>query len=88
MKVTITLNGTTENPFAKYGLKCNPFPAIADASPRYDYANKLISRLAMPITDKAELKSLMQGCSEDLIELCLSKFTPGEIVRFRIEFPD
>jgi hypothetical protein len=85
MKVNVVLNGTDTNPFHKFGLKRNPFPQIARAE--YAAANDLLARLeAEPIKDTSELRSRLDGCSDEFIDLCCAQFKPGEMARFTIEF--
>lgn len=86
MKVRITLNGTDENPWHRYGLKCNPFPQIPKAEATE--ANRILQALdSEPIADVADLRRRLEGCTPEFIELCIAQFKPGERVRFVVEFP-
>jgi hypothetical protein len=88
MKVTITLNGTAENPYFKMGVKDNPFPPIVSADPQYDSANRIIRRLrSEPIKDVDDLRKKLKGCDPEFVRLCVNQFKPGKRVRFDIEFP-
>jgi len=85
-RLTIRINGTDENPFHKLGLEMNPFPQIPKAefmSAMYQL-NKLA---AQPIKNKEQIREILQGWSEEFVELCCQKFEPGRVVEFVIEFP-
>lgn len=85
MKATVTLNGTSENPYHKMGLKQNPFPQIGEH--QWDGFDRLLNNLeAEPIRDVAHLRERLKGCSEEFIEMCVMQFKPGETVKFDIEF--
>jgi hypothetical protein len=88
MKVTITLNGTTVNPYQIYGLPHNPFPAIPIYGPTWvANANRIINSLeSEPIKDQADLLQRLEGCSSEFIEICTQRYKPGELVSFDITF--
>jgi hypothetical protein len=84
--VPVQLNGTNFNPYAAMGFKSNPFPTIPKAE--FTWANAMLADLrSKPIKDTDDLRKRMKGCSEELIELCVSKFQKGAIVTFSVAFP-
>jgi hypothetical protein len=86
MRLPVTLNGTRVNPWRALGLRCNPFPAIPRAEA--EVANAIVRDLdAEPITDEADLRRRLSGCTPEFVEGCVARFRPGERVRFVITFP-
>lgn len=86
-RVEITLNGTDENPFLRFGLRQNPFPAIPKME--LSRANRIIADLhANPIKDEADLRQRLQGCPPEFIDGCCQRFHKGEMTSFMIEWPD
>jgi len=85
IRLTIRINGTDENPFHKFGLKMNPFPQIpgAEFMPAMYQLNKLA---AQPIKNREQIREILQGWSEEFVELCCRKFEPGKMVEFVVEF--
>ena len=82
----VCLNGTNENPFHRYGLKCNPFPQVA----KYELMplNRLLNNLgAEPIKDETDLRRRLEGASQEFSDGCVARFRPGEMVEFEITFP-
>lgn len=87
MKVTVTLNGGASNPWGQYGLRSNPFPQVPTAE--YWVANRILASLdSDPIIDVEDLRHRLDGCSTELIEICVRNFNPGQRIRFDIEYPD
>jgi hypothetical protein len=88
MILRVKLNGTDINPFYKmYGVKQNPFPQIAD----YKYAAQCIhlQKLgATPIIRVQEIRDHLKGWSKEFVDLCCSKFVPGQMVEFTVKFED
>lgn len=85
MRITVKLNGTDENPYAKYGLKCNPFPQIG--LDEFRGANALLADLAAnPIKDLDDLRNRLKGCTGEFIDLCCQRFEKGKTVEFQIDF--
>lgn len=87
MRIQVELNGTSVNPFHALGLTQNPFPQIAD----YKMSSHLVhlQKLAAdPIPDVEHIRRHLRGWSPEFIELCCKMFKPGEMVVFKIEFPD
>ncbi len=86
----VQLNGTDHNPWLKFGVTQNPFPQIA----RTETAALCIRLQALggnPIPhDRAAeyIREKLAGFSDELIELCIQNFRPGEYTIFTVEFPD
>lgn len=86
LTVRVTINGTTENPWGRYGLTCNPFPQLAKAE--FSRGERQIASLdGDPVTDEADLRERLAGFSAEFIELCVSQYQPGQRVRFAVTFP-
>ena len=84
MKFEVSLNGTDSNPFTKLGLTQNPFPAIPKAG--YESVNDTLGDLgARPIKDSDDIRHRLQGWSDEFIELCVSNFVQGKVVKFTVE---
>lgn len=86
MKLKVELNGTSENPYHRWGLVQNPFPQIA----RAEFASQCLhlQKLgAAPIPNTAYIRKHLQGWSPEFVELCCQKFKPGEYVTFTVNFP-
>jgi hypothetical protein len=87
MKITVRLNGSRVNPWARWGLKQNPFPQIARAE--YARAMKQLNSLdGEPITCANDIRERLRGCTDEFIEGCITRFVPGERVLFDVEFPE
>jgi len=85
--MTITLNGTTENPWEHYGLTHNPFPQLE--SHKYLAGEGQIALLdSKPLTGPDDIRERLEGFSEEFIELCMSNFKPGYRIKFTIKFPE
>lgn len=88
MKLQVKLNGTATNPFARYGLKQNPFPQIAE----YEYSAGCLQVQKLggePIPhDRYEeyIRDVLSDFSEEFVNLCVSRFKPGEMVEFDVTF--
>jgi hypothetical protein len=84
----VTLNGTDENPFLRYGMSRNPFPAIPKVE--LSDANELLADLAArPIRDLADLRERMIGrASQEFIELCTERFRKGRTISFVVSFEE
>lgn len=89
MRVPVCLNGTGVNPYEAMGLRRNPFPAIANAAPRFASANEMLADLdANPIPDVNDLIARLRGCSDEFVEACVAMYRKGRRVRFVVSFPD
>lgn len=90
MKLKVALNGTDKNPFTIYGVSQNPFPQIA----KREYQARIMNMQKLggpPIPkDNAEhyIRETLNGWSQEFIELCVSKYRPGEYVKFEVNFDD
>lgn len=85
MKLQVALNGTDSNPFHKFGLSQNPFPQIAE----YELTSRCLNLQKLggdPIPDTDYIRKVLDGWSEEFIELCCKMFKKGEYVRFEVEF--
>ncbi len=82
----VVLNGTSINPFLKYGLTMNPFPQIPKAE--LMQAMMQLNRLAadpIPMNDYARyIREKLSGWSDEFIDLCISNFVPGERSTFTV----
>lgn len=79
----VTLNGTTMNPFHRLGLRQNPFPQIAKAE-----VDRLCLHLQVlegdPIPNIDYIRKHLKGWSDEFVQICCHKFTPGEMVTFYV----
>jgi hypothetical protein len=86
--MTVSLNGTDTNPFYKFGLTQNPFPQLA----RMETDAQVLRLQALgadPIPNTAFIREWLAGyCTEELIDLCVARFKPGELVHFDITWRD
>ena len=88
----VTLNGTETNPYHKMGLKINPFPILG----RAQYNDTPIRLLgANPISEEAKrlgisptdyIKGVLQGFSQEFVDLCCDRYRPGKLVKFEVSF--
>lgn len=87
-RVRVTLNGTAENPYRRFGLTHNPFKQVtAPFIPTW--AVQLLADLeSRPITDSSDLAARLEQCTPEFRRLCLSQFTPGQAVTFHITWED
>lgn len=86
-QIRVTINGSNENPWHVYGLRCNPFPQLARAE--FSHANRLLRLLdSDPITSADQIRAILRGCSDEFVDLCCSQFTPGQRVSFLVHWPD
>ena len=84
MRFQVALNGTSVNPFERLGLKVNPFPAIPKAE--YESVNDTLRDLeARPIKDSDDIRTRLQGWSDEFIQGCVDRFIPGEMVKFMVD---
>lgn len=87
MKITVRINGTDENPWAKMNLRQNPFPQIPKAE--YETANRQLNSLdGEPVRGEADIRARLQGWTEEFIQACLANYVPGERTQFTVSFPD
>lgn len=84
-KLKVSLNGTSENPWHRFGLKQNPFPQLARKET--DAAALAVQSLGGdPIPhDRAEayIREKIGGhCTEEFVSGVVKRFRPGELVEF------
>jgi len=88
MIIRVALNGTDVNPYHGFGLTANPFPQFGDK--QLDTADINLRKLAadpIPHNGYEEyIRSVLQGWSEEFIQLCIKQFEPGKYVRFSVEW--
>jgi hypothetical protein len=83
----VELNGTNENPYNVFGLTQNPFPQIA----KMEYMHHCLNLQKLggePIPNVEYIREVLKGWSEEFIELCCSRFKPGEYVEFIVKLPE
>lgn len=87
MKLHVRLNGTSTNPFAKFGMLHNPFPQ----SGRMEFAHYELQVQKLggePIPDTDYIREVLKGFSPEFVDLCCQLFRKGHMVKFDVEFPD
>lgn len=85
--LVITINGTTENRWLRYGMRQNPFPQLGKAE--YDAGERMLASLdGDPITSADDIRARLPGFDREFVEGCIARYRPGERVRFTISFPD
>jgi hypothetical protein len=86
VRITVRINGADENPWGCYGLKINPFPQTSIRG--LQAASKKLARLDdEPVSSAADIRKRLRGCSDELIDLCVQQWMPGQRVEFTIKFP-
>lgn len=88
MQILIEINGTGINPYEKFGLTQNPFPKLGKAE---WYAGEMaINSLAgPPVKSEDDIRNRLAGkVTQELIDLCVAQFKPGEVVSFKIEWKE
>jgi hypothetical protein len=79
----VSLNGTSENPWHKWGLSQNPFPQIG----HYEQCLALQKLGGDPIPNEQYIWDTLRGhFTDDFIDFVVSKYRPGEMVRFTVTF--
>lgn len=88
MKMTVWLNGTSVNPYAKWGLKCNPFPIICEAeySGREMPLRKLASEPIPHDTYEQYIRETLNGFSQQFVDLMVSQFRPGRMISVTVSW--
>lgn len=86
-KLTISLNGTKANAWHRFGLSRNPFPQIAHRE--WMEGQDALASLDEPISSVEQIRERLSGkVSEELLELCVREFRPGEHHMFDIIFEE
>lgn len=86
-EIWVALNGTDTNPFHKHGLSFNPFPQIA----KYETLALVMNMQKLggdPIPNVQYIRDTLKGCEPEFIELCCRMYKKGEMVKFKVQFPD
>jgi len=87
MRITVTLNGSNDNPWHGIGLNANPFPQIARAE--FAGANRMLRELdSEPLKSADDIRRILNGCDQAFIDLCVQQFKPGERIAFQVEWPE
>jgi len=89
-KLTVVLNGTKVNPYLSMGLSQNPFPQLGQKE-TVEYELRLAKLGADPIPHddyKEYIRKILDGFSEELIQLCITKFRPDQLVEFQVYWRD
>lgn len=87
MTFTVTINGGPDNPWHAYGLRCNPFPRLG----RYEHRGleRVLRELdGDPIPSQEALLKILEGCSEEFIDLCRTLFREGQRISFDVTFQE
>jgi len=85
--IVVRLNGTNENPFAKWGLNQNPFPQI----PKAEYSEACLRMQSLggePIPNVEHIRKTLEGFTPEFVNLCCRMFKRGMYVTFTVEWPD
>jgi hypothetical protein len=62
--LTVRINGTSENPWKRYGCKYNPFPQLGKSE--FDRAERILAQLdGDPIHNEAEIRDRLRGFAGD-----------------------
>jgi len=81
-----TINGTDTNPYARWGLRCNPFPG----TPYHELmrgAMQLNSLGGEPIRSAADIRERLRGFEPAFVERVIRAWRPGKIVAISLTFP-
>jgi len=84
--IRVTINGTTENPWHRYALRCNPFPQTG----RHEWygAEMAIASLdGEPVTSEQDIRDRLPLFAAPFVDLCIAQYRPGERVSFLVSFP-
>ena len=82
--ITVNINGTSENPYARMGLKQNPFGQINKAE--YDAVEMKLNALGgEPIKDEEDIRTRLKGFPADFIDWIVECWLPGAMVTVQVE---
>jgi hypothetical protein len=84
--LTVTINGTDENRWHRYGLRRNPFPQTAITELHHG-ERQLADLDGDPVTSETDIRARLAGFSAELIHLVIFQYRPGQRVSFKITFP-
>lgn len=83
----VTVNGTADNPWHRFGLTQNPFPQIGRAE--YTRGEQQINSLdGDPVRSEADIRARLAGFTAEFVDGVVARWRPGERVSFRVTFPD
>jgi hypothetical protein len=84
--LTFAINGTRTNPYAQWGLRCNPFP-LSGIHEFHAAERQLNSLGGEPILADDEIRDRLRGFDPEFVERVVRAWTPGKIVHVTITFP-
>jgi hypothetical protein len=85
--LSISINGTTDNPWHCYGLSRNPFPQLPHRE--WEEGQAALASLDEPISSADEIVERLKGkVSAELVGLCISQYKPGQHVTFNVTFEE
>lgn len=85
--LVVTINGTDSNPFARWGMRQNPFPQVSTSQAPIGGQLALASLGGEPVTSEQDIRDRLTGFAPDFIEGVIARWVPGQIVKFTITFP-
>lgn len=85
--MTVTVNGTCENRWARYGLRHNPFPALPLSTAPIPAQMQLASLDGDPVRSAVDITERLRGFSREFVALVIDQWRPGERVTFTVTFP-
>lgn len=83
-ELVVHLNGTDTNPYAKFGLKHNPFPQYQDLD--MDMQMKIAALGGEPIKSVFDLRVRLDGFQDAFINACINRFVPGKLIVFGVRW--
>ena len=86
LSLRVTINGSSTNPWDRYGLDRIPLPQIA----RHELNPAMMQRASVdrdPITGPEDIRARLAGWSAEFIELCIAQYVPGQRIAFAVNFP-
>jgi hypothetical protein len=86
MKLKIVLNGTSVNPYHRWGMAQNPFPQ----HPRAELNAAMMQVNSLdgdPITGPDDIRRRLAGWDPEFVEGVIERFQPGKRIGFVVEFP-
>jgi hypothetical protein len=86
VELTFPINGTDTNPYAKWGLRWNPFPGV----PYHELqrgAMQLNSLGGEPIRSADDIRERLRGFEPAFVERVIRAWRPGKLVHIHLTFP-
>jgi hypothetical protein len=84
--LTFTINGTDTNPYAGWGLKCNPFPATG-IHELQAAAIRLNTLGGEPVRSEADIRNRLAGFGAEFVDGVVARWQPGVMVHVILTFP-